>query len=53
MVREQDFETVKAHYSAKGMTIRRGKIVDATFSLLRASQKDWEQGPRDATVQEG
>jgi len=43
---EQFFETVKAHLSEKGMTMRQGTIVDATLIAAPSSTKNRE-GKRD------
>ena len=43
---EQIFETVKAHLSARGMTMRQGTIVDATLIAAPSSTKN-KEGKRD------
>jgi IS5 family transposase len=43
---EQVFETVKAHLSARGMTMRQGTIVDATLIAAPSSTKN-KEGKRD------
>jgi len=43
---EQIFETVKAHLSARGMTMRQGTIVDATLIEAPSSTKN-KEGKRD------
>ena len=43
---EQVFETVKAHLSEKGMTMRQGTIVDATLIAAPSSTKS-KDGKRD------
>jgi IS5 family transposase len=43
---EQVFETVKAHLSEKGMTMRQGTIVDATLIAAPSSTKN-KEGKRD------
>ena len=43
---EQIFETVKAHLSAQGMTMRQGTIVDATLIAAPSSTKN-KAGKRD------
>ncbi|MBD1193442.1 IS5 family transposase [Vulcanococcus sp. Clear-D1] len=43
---EQVFETVKAHLSARGMTMRQGTIVDATLIAAPSSTKN-KAGKRD------
>ena len=50
---EQVFETVKAHLSEKGMTMRQGTIVDANATLIaapsstsRRAQPEWAGGQR-------
>ncbi|MCX5939343.1 MAG: transposase [Cyanobium sp. LacPavin_0920_WC12_MAG_62_9] len=43
---DQIFETVKAHLSAKGMTMRQGTIVDATLISAPSSTKN-KAGKRD------
>ena len=43
---EQIFETAKAHLSARGMTMRQGKIVDATLIAAPSSTKN-KDGKRD------
>ena len=43
---EQIFETVKAHISARGMTMRQGKIVEATLIAAPSSTKN-KEGKRD------
>jgi len=43
---EQIFETVKAHLSARGMTMRQGTIVDATLIAAPSSTKN-KDGKRD------
>ena len=43
---EQIFETVKAHLSARGMTMRQGTIVDATLIAAPSSTKN-KAGKRD------
>lgn len=43
---EQIFETVKAHLSARGMTMRQGTIVDATLIAAPSSTKN-KSGKRD------
>jgi IS5 family transposase len=43
---EQIFETVKAHLSEKGMTMRQGTIVDATLIAAPSSTKN-KDGKRD------
>ncbi len=43
---EQIFETVKAHLSKRGMTIRQGTIVDATLIAAPSSTKN-KEGTRD------
>jgi IS5 family transposase len=43
---EQIFETVKAHLSARGMTMRQGTIVDATLITAPSSTKN-KEGTRD------
>ena len=43
---EQIFETVKAHLSARGMTMRQGTIVDATLIAAPSSTKN-KKGERD------
>ncbi len=43
---EQILETVKAHLSARGMTMRRGTIVDATLIAAPSSSKN-KEGKRD------
>jgi len=43
---KQIFETVKAHLSARGMTMRQGTIVDATLIAAPSSTKNTE-GKRD------
>jgi IS5 family transposase len=43
---EQIFETVKAHPSARGMTMRQGTIVDATLIAAPSSTKN-KEGKRD------
>jgi IS5 family transposase len=43
---EQIFETVNAHLSARGMTMRQGTIVDATLIAAPSSTKN-NQGKRD------
>ena len=51
---EQIFETVKAHLSARGMTMRQGTIVDATLIAAPSSTKNKEEArSRDAPDQEG
>ena len=51
---EQIFETVKAHLSARGMTMRQGTIVDATLiaapsSTSTRAQPEWGGGQRTKT----
>jgi IS5 family transposase len=43
---EQVFETVKAHLSERGMTMRQGTIVDATLIAAPSSTKN-KEGKRD------
>jgi IS5 family transposase len=43
---EQIFETVKAHLTARGMTMRQGTIIDATLIAAPSSAKNIE-GKRD------
>ena len=43
---EQIFETVKAHLSARGVTMRQGTIVDATLIAVPSSTKN-KEGKRD------
>ena len=48
---EQIFETVKAHLSARGMTMRQGTIIDATLiaapsSTSTRAQPEWAGGQR-------
>ena len=43
---ERTFDTVKAHLSARGMTMRQDKIVDATLNAAPSSTKNTE-GKRD------
>jgi IS5 family transposase len=43
---EQIFETVKAHLSARGMTMRQGTIIDATLIAAPSSTKN-KEGKRD------
>ena len=43
---EQIFETVKAHLSKRGMTMRQGTIVDATLIAAPSSTKN-KEGTRD------
>jgi IS5 family transposase len=45
---EQVFETVKAHFIARGMTMRQGTIVDATLIAAPSSPNDKEgkRGPK-------
>jgi IS5 family transposase len=43
---ERIFETVKAHLSARGMTMRQGTIVDATLIAAASSTKN-KEGKRD------
>ena len=48
---EQIFETVKAHLSERGMTMRQGTIVDATLiaapsSTSTRAQPEWAGGQR-------
>ena len=48
---EQIFETVKAHLSSRGMTMRQGTIVDATLIAAPSStstrvQPEWAGGQR-------
>jgi transposase, IS5 family len=43
---EQIFATVKAHLSARGMTMRQGTIVDATLIAAPSSTKN-KEGKRD------
>ena len=48
---EQIFETVKAHLSEKGMTMRHGTIVDARLVAAPSSTKN-EEGKRDLQMQQ-
>jgi IS5 family transposase len=46
---QQIFETVKAHLSARGMTMRQGTIVDATLIAAPSSTKN-KEGKRDSEM---
>jgi IS5 family transposase len=48
---EQIFETVKAHLSNRGMTMRQGTIVDATLIATPSSTKN-KEGKRDPEMQQ-
>ena len=48
---QQIFETVKAHLSARGMTMRQGTIVDATLIAAPSSTKN-EKKARDPEMQQ-
>ena len=46
---EQIFETVKAHLSERGMTMRQGTIIDATLIAAPSSTKN-KEGKRDSEM---